>query len=128
MDILRAIILGRALLYISETMPHPLPERVVTALRAQFSVADQAAATALLAELHSVLRKWKISDERCLAAALKLGRGDLEELGDAVQLGMIDWRDLLVAAKLAVDPDAHDAWLDDHAAVDRGSGRSDPSG
>ncbi len=39
--------------------------------------------------------------ERVFAAAVILGDGDLDQFGMAVDLGLTDWRDLLVAAGLA---------------------------
>lgn len=43
-------------------------------------------------------------------AVLKLSAGDLDELDHAVALAKQDWRDLLVAAGFANDPEAHRTW------------------
>lgn len=48
--------------------------------------------------------------ERYRFAALKLSAGDLEQLGRAVALSQLDWRDLLVNAGFADDLLAHRAW------------------
>lgn len=49
--------------------------------------------------------------ERVRFAALKVSRGNLADLVEAVALAQTDWRDLLVAAGFADDPRAHEAWL-----------------
>jgi len=49
--------------------------------------------------------------ERIRFAALKLSGGDLVRLRDAVQLAKTDWRDLLMAAEFAHDPQAHQRWI-----------------
>jgi hypothetical protein len=43
-------------------------------------------------------------------AALKLSRGNLDRLRDAVELAKQDWRDLLVSAGFANSSDAHLHW------------------
>ena len=48
--------------------------------------------------------------ERIHCAALKLSDGRIDKLYDAIALAQTDWRDLLVAAGFAEDPDAHKAW------------------
>ena len=48
--------------------------------------------------------------ERVRFAALKVSRGDLERLVDAITLAQTDWRDLLVAAGFADDIHAHREW------------------
>ena len=48
--------------------------------------------------------------ERIRFAALKLSGGDLAKLSVAVELGKTDWRDLLVAAGFADDPQEHQRW------------------
>jgi len=53
--------------------------------------------------------------DRIRFAALKLSKGDLERLQEAVRLAKIDWRDLLVAAGFANDINIHQSWLPDHA-------------
>lgn len=49
--------------------------------------------------------------ERIRFAALKLSDGDLPALRSAVDLANTDWRDLLVAAEFADDPNAHQSWF-----------------
>jgi hypothetical protein len=51
--------------------------------------------------------------DRFRFAALKLSRGNLDGLRDAVRLAKTDWRDLLVAAGFAESIDAHTSWLPD---------------
>jgi hypothetical protein len=48
--------------------------------------------------------------ERFRYAALKVSRGRLPELREAIRLAQVDWRDLLVAAGFAHDPLAHERW------------------
>lgn len=48
--------------------------------------------------------------ERFRFAALKLSRGRMDKLLDAVRLANTDWRDLLVAAGFADSADAHKDW------------------
>jgi hypothetical protein len=48
--------------------------------------------------------------ERVRIAALRLSRGEVGQLQDAIRLGMTDWRDLLVAAGFADDVHAHEQW------------------
>ena len=48
--------------------------------------------------------------ERVRFAALKVSRGELEELKSAIKLAQIDWRDLLVSAGFATDVGAHNEW------------------
>lgn len=48
--------------------------------------------------------------ERFRFAALKLSRGSVDKLRDAVRLANTDWRDLLVAAGFADSVDAHKHW------------------
>jgi len=47
--------------------------------------------------------------ERIRFAALKLSRGDLPGLEEAIALAKLDWRDLLMAADFG-DTSAHAAW------------------
>ena len=49
--------------------------------------------------------------DRFRFAALKLSAGDWAKLLKAIELAKQDWRDLLVAAGFANDPEAHTAWL-----------------
>ena len=49
--------------------------------------------------------------ERFRFAALKVSKGTIEGLQQAVQLTNIDWRDLLVAAGFANGVNDHESWL-----------------
>jgi hypothetical protein len=49
--------------------------------------------------------------ERLRFAALKLSKGNMENLCSAVNLAKRDWRDLLVAAGFAHSIDAHKRWV-----------------
>jgi hypothetical protein len=48
--------------------------------------------------------------ERFRFAALKLSRGKLNLLRDAVELAKVDWRDLLMAAGFGHDTQVHQHW------------------
>ena len=50
------------------------------------------------------------SFERVQCAALRLSEGRMDKLYDAIALGQTDWRDLLVVAGFAEDPQAHKGW------------------
>jgi hypothetical protein len=49
--------------------------------------------------------------ERFRFAVLKLSEGNLVKFDRAIALAKVDWRDLLVAAGFADDPQAHKYWL-----------------
>lgn len=49
--------------------------------------------------------------ERVRFAALKVSDGQIDKLRRAVELAKTDWRDLLVSAGFAHDPEAHKTWL-----------------
>jgi hypothetical protein len=58
-----------------------------------------------------MLLDWVVGEsERLRFAALRLSRGDLTGLADAIKLGNTDWRDLLMAADFG-DVDAHSVWV-----------------
>lgn len=48
--------------------------------------------------------------ERIRFAALRVRKGSLLLLSEALTLAEVDWRDLLVAAGFAEDPTAHLRW------------------
>ncbi len=48
--------------------------------------------------------------ERVRFAVLKLSQGDLDQLREFARLAETDWRDLLVDAGFADDPEAHLRW------------------
>ncbi len=49
--------------------------------------------------------------ERYQFAALKISKGDLLELHEAVKAAQFDWRDLLMAAGFGYDVHAHESWM-----------------
>jgi hypothetical protein len=49
--------------------------------------------------------------ERVHFAARKVSDGQIEKLKKAIELAKADWRDLLVDAGFAHDPEAHRSWL-----------------
>ena len=49
--------------------------------------------------------------ERIRFAALKVSRGDIDYLVDAIDLAQADWRDLLISAEFADDENAHKSWM-----------------
>ena len=59
------------------------------------------------------LTKFPELQERIRCAVLKLGHGDLNALGRAIDLAKRDWRDALVAAGFADDIKAHELWWPD---------------
>ncbi|MEZ4222540.1 MAG: hypothetical protein R3B13_16490 [Polyangiaceae bacterium] len=48
--------------------------------------------------------------ERIRFAVLKVSCGVLEQLDGAIRLAGLDWRDLLMEAEFAEDPDGHREW------------------
>ena len=93
----------------------PLTEATKRHVRAIFSPAAQDAAMSLLERecgdnLPFCERATPESAERIRFAALKMSRGDLAGLAQAVDLAKIDWRDLLMAAGFGCDTDAHRRW------------------
>ena len=48
--------------------------------------------------------------ERVQFAALKLSKGNIKKLYEAIELAQLDWRDLLLAAGFAESPRAHKDW------------------
>src|ERR1700681_4419109 len=50
--------------------------------------------------------------ERLRFAALKLSKGNLDRLLEAIELAKRDWRDLLMAAGFGEDVNAHERWLE----------------
>ncbi len=61
---------------------------------------DRAAARLLIERIPAELAVWREVSEgdRVEVAALSVAAGDLGKLGEAVELALLDWRDLLVAA------------------------------
>ena len=76
---------------------------------ALFSAADDAEAERMIATfVRDVIPG---GSPRIEFAAVRYSAGDLACLREAIELGQIDWRDLLVAAEFADDLHAHERWL-----------------
>ena len=93
----------------------PRTRRHVEAL---FDSSDVPAAELILvsrcgARLPGMSRATAVDLERIRFAALRLSKGRLADLADAVTLAETDWRDLLVAAGFADDATAHLDWTPD---------------
>jgi DNA-binding IclR family transcriptional regulator len=73
--------------------------RIEQWLRRDYSVGSYELASQLLDRLTIELAAWSIVTEtdRLEAAALKYAAADLRELAAAVELALLDWRDLLVS-------------------------------
>ena len=94
----------------------PLSSETLSRLKVLFAPSEQAEAEQLLVELCGTnLPFHEDSDatslERVRFAALRVSRGNLNELYSAVELANVDWRDLLVGAGFADDVDAHKSWF-----------------
>jgi hypothetical protein len=82
-----------------------------------FAERDRVEASRLLAEdcnkasMHLPSSASTREVERCHFAALKLSRGKLESLVEAIALAQTDYRDLLMAADFGEDASAHWDWL-----------------
>ena len=75
-------------------------ERIDRWLRRDFPGDTGAAAEALVDRIGTELATWRIVSEsdRVEAAALRYADADLQKLAEAVELALLDWRDLLVSA------------------------------
>lgn len=83
-------------------------------IHAVFTGTDREGAENIVAECLSVSTLGRMSDaaiERIQFAAVKVSEGCLDRLADAIHLATVDWRDLLVSAGFANDPDAHLKWF-----------------
>lgn len=78
-------------------MTNPIPQHIETL----FPPEDRERARCLLLEL---------DNDRCRIAALKLSDSSIPRPEEAVKLGRLDFRDLLVAARFANDVNAHLYW------------------
>jgi len=92
-----------------------LSESTEARLRLAFSDADRESARLLLVSqcadnLPGFESASPKSLERVRFAAIRIARGDLRALIQAVDLAKTDWRDLLVHADFANDVTAHEAW------------------
>jgi hypothetical protein len=97
----------------------PLGARSRQHLIALFSPEEQSAAEQMLLEWSGAYRDPAIPDtpegwERVRIAVLRLCRGELATLKQAIGLAMTDWRDLLMAAGFADDIQAHLHWTVRH--------------
>src|SRR5262249_48606989 len=82
----------------------PLSAKTRQHLESMFAPADRAAG-------EQALLGWSEGDSgRLRFGALRLSRGELPALDDAIKLGRLDWRDLLMAADFG-DVGAHEAWV-----------------
>lgn len=89
----------------------PLTELNEAQARAQFSASDVAAAIQLIAEGVVSARDMPVLLERVRSAAIRMSRGNMRDLREAVALAQLDWRDLLMAADFADDLEAHLRWM-----------------
>ena len=89
----------------------PLTELNEAQVRAQFSRADVEAAIQLIAEGVVSARDMPVLLERVRSAAIRMSRGNMSLLREAVALAQLDWRDLLLAADFADDLEAHLRWM-----------------
>ena len=76
-----------------------LTQRVLDRIDEEFSGPDRAQARDMVARMSSELSMWREVSEgdRVERAALTFAGGDLDRLRTAVDLALVDWRDLLVA-------------------------------
>jgi len=89
----------------------PLTELNEAQARAAFSEAEVEGAIQLIAEGVVSARDMPVLLERIRSAAIRVSRGSMSELRDAVALAQLDWRDLLLAADFADDVHAHLRWM-----------------
>jgi hypothetical protein len=93
----------------------PISPRTASLVSALFAPKDVAAANRMLEvdcgnEL-PFLQDWTPESlERIRFAVLRISRGDLVRLRDAVMKARTDWRDVLVEAGFGNDPNAHTKW------------------
>lgn len=80
-----------------------LTDRIRAAVEQDYSGHDARVARAMLGRLEAELSMWReISEgDRVERAALTYAHGDLDRLQSAVDLALRDWRDLLVAVRMA---------------------------
>jgi hypothetical protein len=76
-----------------------LSERVESSLSRDYPEASRGRARALIERIPAELGMWSIVAEtdRVEAAALAYASGDIDRLGEAIELALRDWRDLLVS-------------------------------
>ena len=108
--------IGREVTPLGSMPPVQLSPETRRRLDALFvGAAREAAADLLVTQCANNLPFCETSDARSLErirfAVLKLSNGDLAELGRAVEVAQLDWRDVLVAAGFGNDVRAHEAWF-----------------
>ena len=92
-------------------MTTPLSDATTERLTRLFVVDDLREAKTLLEEdCGSRITEYSVLLERVRFAVLKMSLGTIEGLVDAITLAQTDWRDALVAAGFADDPELHHAW------------------
>ena len=84
-----------------------LDPHITTLIEQCFSPEDQPAAAEMVENYKA---HWPVEDHRCKIAVIKLSEGLLPKLAEAISLGEWDLRDLLSAAGLAEDTEAHLSW------------------
>lgn len=106
----------------------PLSPKTLSRVAALFVPAERDDASSILVsrcgdQLPGMAQASPHDLERIRFAALRLSRGRLRELKQAVALAETDWRDLLVAAGFAEDPTAHLRWTPHLSKADFYSGK-----
>lgn len=103
--------------------PNRLDTQIQHKVDVLFSPEDREAATRLLLDLQegfTELDEGAFGLERVQAAALKVSHGEINGLRKALELGQMDFRDLLSAAGFG-GSHAHDWWLQSEVAEAAGS-------
>jgi hypothetical protein len=79
-------------------MQQVLSTGIEAGLASDFSIEARGRATALIERIGAELGAWRIVSEsdRIEAAAVAYAQGDVWRLHEAVELALVDWRDLLV--------------------------------
>lgn len=78
----------------------PLTPRLKSRIRADFGPGADAVISLLTRYPSRLGLDPRYDHERLQAAVVLIARGDIGELSGALELGMVDWRDLLVSAGL----------------------------
>ena len=99
-------------------MTPPLSARTKELVEIFFSVKDKSEASQWLEEecgnnLPSCGQQDEHGMERIRFAAIKLSKGNVLKLLEAIDVARMDWRDLLMAADFGFDVNAHENWADD---------------
>ena len=99
-------------------MPVRLSPRTKRLVELFFSPKNIAEATQWLEEecgdnLPSCQHHDEYDMERIRFAAIKLSKGNIQKLLEAIDEARMDWRDLLMAADFGYDVNAHEEWVKD---------------